>query len=96
MEKRNKKFIAGLFAGLLAPPIGFIIFCLLYFSDETVLSVWQRYERIKVLPHIISLSLLINLALFFLFIRLKIDESARGVLIATFIFGLMVIALKFF
>ena len=46
-------------------------------------------------PKIISLSLLGNLALFFLKLKFNKDEQSRGILFSTFLYGLVIVILKF-
>jgi len=48
------------------------------------------------LPGLISIGLVGNLGAFFLFYRFKLDVSARGVIMATFLYGLVIVILKFF
>ena len=47
------------------------------------------------LPKIISLSLLGNLALFFLKLKFNKDQQSRGILFSTFLYGVVIVILKF-
>jgi hypothetical protein len=47
------------------------------------------------LSGLISIGLLGNLAAFFAFYKMKLDVSARGVILATFLYGAIIIYLKF-
>ncbi len=89
----------GLVAGLLAPIIGFLVYGsiyvnmirphldLPYFVQEIFLNT-RRYQA-----PIISLSLIANLPLFFLFDRFDRHKSMRGVITATFLYGIVVVVL---
>lgn len=48
------------------------------------------------LENLVSLSGIPNLALFFLFLNLQFYQSARGIILSTFILVLIVVILKFF
>lgn len=95
MSKNTDRTIVGVIIGLLSPPIAFILFCYFSLQEESVLEAFSRYNRLHVIPHVISLACIVNLATFFLFIKLNKDNSARGVLGATFLFVILVLILKF-
>jgi hypothetical protein len=42
----------------------------------------------------ISLCVIMNLGLFFIFYKLKMDRSARGIILATFLYAGLVVYLK--
>jgi len=85
---------AGLLLGLLLPVISFFIFYLVRFREiplpEFVNMVYLR----NVLSPLLSLNILPNLLLFFVFIRKDYLLSAKGVLLATFLFAIGVFILK--
>lgn len=101
MVKRKKfdNILLGMAVGLLAPFLGFFLYGLgwaaynhktfSYFANEVFLGVARMQSPI------VSLSLLINLVPFFLFLRFKRYHSARGVLAALFIYVPVVLYLKF-
>lgn len=86
----------GLVMGLLVPSIS----ATLYFSSKIgkySFADWIEYSRfIHVLPQILSLCILPNLAVFFLFIWRNHNVSAKGVLIATIICAAIVLGIKIF
>jgi hypothetical protein len=94
MNNWSNKIITGLITGIVSPPAGFYIFCLFVYPGESALELLQGYARRHVLTHVISLSVLFNLALFFIFLNTKREISARGVLGATFIYAFIVLILK--
>ena len=85
--------------GAVAPVLGFILFgwgwaiyyhrTLNYFYHEIFLGLARMQAPI------LSLSLIINLLPFFLFLRFKRYRSARGVLAALFLYVPVVLYLKF-
>jgi hypothetical protein len=90
----KNKVSTGLIIGLICPPLAFYVFYLLEFRDTGIFDVLRGYSMRNVLTHVISLSVLINLPVFFAFLGSNRELSARGVLGATFIFAFVVLILK--
>ena len=88
------KTIIGLIVGLIAPFIAFSVFVLFYLELDLFITI-NEVAKSNRLPHIISLTLLINLVIFFMKIKTRRDDAARGVLGATILYGFLVIYLKF-
>lgn len=90
----------GVAGGLLAPIAGFFIYAgmyvttiqpqhdLGYFINDLFLGT-RQYQA-----PVLSLALLANLALFFYFDRLERPKAMRGVILATFIYGLAIVLLS--
>lgn len=85
----------GLIAGLILPLISIFIFYLVKYDHQTPREFYQALLRLNILTHVISLHVIPNLLLFFIFIWKNYLFSARGVLTATFIFAGIVFLLKF-
>ncbi len=91
----------GVFLGMLAPVLGFFGYALIYvtgirphqdlgwFINDLFLGT-KRYQA-----PILSLSLIANLALFFFFDRKDMPLAMRGVIGATFIYGVAIVVLSF-
>ena len=90
MKKLKDHLIVGLISGLIAPPVAFTVFSLTNFPDRSVLGTLHFYYKGNVLSHVISLSVLINLIVFFLFLNSGKEKIARGVIGATFVYVLIV------
>ena len=88
-------FLTGFVSGLLAPLIGFYIYYLISFRYMSFQSYVSRLTEFGLEGGVISLSLIANLIVFFYFIKIKADGSARGVIGATFLYGLLIIILKY-
>ena len=86
--------VKGVLLGLISPIIAFIIY-VVFIIETTLGNVINNASFNRNLPAIISLSLLINLALFFLKIKFNKDEQSRGILFSTFLYGFIIIILKF-
>ncbi|MFM7217409.1 MAG: hypothetical protein ACKO1U_05270 [Bacteroidota bacterium] len=88
--------LIGWVSGLFSPVVGLYLFCKLYFEHQPILDTMEMFRNRHVIPHVISLSVLVNLVLFFTFLRMNREQSAHGVLGATFLYVFVVIYMKFF
>ena len=86
--------IKGVLLGIIAPIIA-CIFYVVFINEETLENFINNFVTDRNLPAIISLSLLINLALFFLKLKFNKDEQSRGILFSTFLYGIVIVILKF-
>jgi len=95
MVNRYNNIRVGLVLGLLAPLLGFVIVYLVAFRGMSFMEYLEQFSYRNKLSSVISLSVVPNLLLFFIFIWLNYLYSARGVLASTLLFALIVIITKF-
>ena len=88
--------IFGLILGFIAPLIVMLGFWKVQFGHTSLIGFYEVMIQSNNLPGLISIGLLGNLAAFFLFYKMELDVSARGVIAATFAYGLLIVVLKFF
>ena len=93
-NKFDHQFI-GLILGLLAPTLGIIIFFYSKFSESNLSEFLTISIQEKMLSPLLSLCAVINLAVFYLFIQFDKLQTAKGIILATFIYGLAIVLLKF-
>ena len=86
--------IKGILLGIISPMILFVFVTVFYFEYDLMSFINNKVNEIN-LPKIISLSLLINLALFFMKLKFNKDEQSRGILLSTFLYGVVIVILKF-
>ncbi len=98
-KKRKKTFnsiIAGIVVGLIAPIITMYIF---YSFQNNFYGDFDKYIKtiiqIKVISKVLSLSILGNLAVFYIFIHSNRYFSARGVIYATLIYAITMLLFMF-
>ena len=91
----DKQFIKGLFAGIIAPIVAFVIYIAFYLEAD-VMETYNSLVKMNKLTHVISLSVLINLLLFFMNLKTNRDIMAKGILFATMIYAFVVLGLKLF
>ena len=96
MKMNRDSTILGLIVGIIAPLLVMLGFWKVQFGHTSLIGFCEVMIQSNNLPGLISIGLLGNLGAFFVFYRLKLDVSARGVIMATFMYGLVIIALKFF
>lgn len=88
--------ILGLIIGLIAPILVMLGFWKYQFGHTSLIGFYEVMVQSGNLPGLISIGLLGNLGAFFLFYRKQLDVSARGVISATFLYGILIVVLKFF
>jgi len=88
----------GLTIGIIAPVIAMTAYCF-YYPMTSGMSVSAFVDLLigsNAYIKVMSLSVIINLALFFLALRRDLNYSARGILLASFIYVGLIVFLKFF
>ena len=93
-SKYNKIWL-GFIIGLLIPIIFFFASYVLFFNHFTLGEYITNTFQFKLLSAITSLCVIPNLLLFFIFIWTNRLLSARGVLMSTIFYGVIVAILRF-
>lgn len=89
----KKEIIIGFIVGLIANTFGTLLYILL-FSD---LSVGETINAAISQGHIgslLALGAVLNLVAFFAFLRIKRDQRAKGVMLATLVTALIILIYK--
>lgn len=95
----KKEILVGIFSGFLANIAGNIISVIILFQEikiSNILKILSDSISDNFITKLISLGALMNLIVFFVFLRYDYEEKARGVLIATFIIAILTIYLNNF
>jgi hypothetical protein len=95
MIKNNKDLIFGIIIGVF---IAFLISYIIFLNTNPGLSTLDYFNVFvygKIIAPILSMALLGNLAVFFLFLKLNKDLISKGILIATILVGFLVFIIKF-
>ena len=95
MKSRFNSNYIGLTLGILAPLLTMLIVYFLKFDMFTIHDLVYYLIGKQVFTKIVSLCVIPNLLLFYIFIRKNYLYSARGVLMATILFALFVFITKF-
>jgi hypothetical protein len=93
-KKDNLKF--GILLGILGPLLAMVIYYLWVFSRTISFTeyLYVLTHNKQLLTAISSLSLLANAVLFTVYINTHRDKTAKGVFVATLIYGIMVLVYK--
>lgn len=92
MERKADKIWVGLLLGITLP---FLVMFIIYLSSYAYLTVPDFLRKMAfqaVFLKLLSLCAIVNLGTFFLFYQTRNDKAARGVIMATLIFAIIVMA----
>jgi len=95
LKKIDKQWI-GLILGLLVPALTFLLIYIFAFPKTDSITYFDMIKAKKFFTQILSLAVIPNIGVFFLFIYTNKLSAARGVLAATFIFAFIVFGFKLF
>ncbi|ULQ50605.1 hypothetical protein [Flavihumibacter fluvii] len=95
LKKDNLRL--GILYGLLGPVFGMIIYYFVAFYTRNVgfmefLNYLKQYKTL--LTGVSSISLIANAILFTIFINTRKDQTAKGIFIATLLYGITVLLIK--
>lgn len=96
---KKDNFWLGLILGMLAPVLGLILFKVYKFGVFTFKETFQFMflePGFKTLSVGLSLSLLLNAALFTLYINAAKDKTAKGIFVTTLVYGSFILLVKTF
>ena len=91
MKEKWNKIIFGMVPGMLAPGITFFLIYLNLSGERNIVEFFNYLESTHVLTKFLSLSVVPNLLLFFIFIWIDLLKTARGVLGATMVYAFAVV-----
>lgn len=95
-KKNHKKEIAiGFIVGIIVNTIGTVLYILL-FSDLSITETFEAAIQQGHVGSLLALGAILNLIAFFLFLRIKRDNRAKGVLIATILTAFVILYYKIF
>ncbi len=89
------KLYIGLILGLLIPLISFYVFFLIKNTSLTFGKFVEYLGNSGVIPQSVTLGVIPNLLIFFIFIWTHRYLSARGVIVATMIYTVVILAVKY-
>lgn len=93
-EKRFNTLLTGLVPGIVLPSLTLVGIWMVK-SDLGWIEFLVQFQQLHMLSKLISLSVIPNLLLFFLFIWTDRNFSARGVIFATLLLAFLMLILKF-
>ncbi|RKR15279.1 hypothetical protein CLV91_1362 [Maribacter vaceletii] len=91
----KKEILIGFIVGIIANTIGTILYILI-FSDFGIVETYNAAVTQGHVGSLLALGAILNLIAFFGFLKIKRDQRARGVLLATLITALAILYYKLF
>jgi len=82
--------------GIFVPIITFFVIYFVVSGSQTLNDYLQRLIDRNIQGHFISISVIPNLLFFFIFIWLYKMKAARGVLLSTFLWAFVILAIRLF
>jgi len=97
MNRKNKykEMAIGFVVGIIANTIGVLLYILL-FSDLGITETLTAAVEAEHVGSLLALGAVLNLVAFFGFLKIRRDERARGVLLATVLTALVILYYKIF
>ena len=96
MNSKRNKIIWGLLAGIFVPLIVSYLYYRINFIDFGFVKFIEYVVNLNVYTHLISLCVLPKILVFFIAIWTNLMKSAKGVLVATFVYAFVLLGLKLF
>lgn len=93
---RYDKFISGFILGLIAPWLGVLLFYVAKFSYMPFSEYMNYVFNPRVFAPLLSLGIVMNLMVFFIFIWRNYYVSARAVILASILYIIPIVVAKFF
>ncbi|HLW32401.1 MAG TPA: hypothetical protein VKX40_09070 [Aequorivita sp.] len=94
MKPQAKEILIGLIIGLVANMAGTYLY-IYFFSKETLENTLQMALNNDLLGSLIALGAILNLMVFFVYIKKRQYFRARGVVLATLIAAMIILVSKF-
>lgn len=94
MTKKTKEIAIGFLVGIIANTFGTLLYIII-FSDLSISETFNAAFSQGYLGSLLALGAILNLLAFFGFLRIKRDLRARGVMIATLLTAMLILAYKF-
>ncbi len=91
----KKEVIIGFLVGLIANTLGTLLYILL-FSDFGVRETFAAAIENGHIGSLLALGAILNLVAFFAFLRIRRDQRAKGVLVATLLTAMVILYYKLF
>lgn len=91
--QNKKEIVIGFIVGIIANTFGTLLYILI-FSDLGVVDTFNAAVSQGHIGSLLALGAILNLVAFFGFLRIKRDQRARGVMLATLVTALIILLYK--
>ena len=94
-HNNRKELLVGVFSGIISTFAGLILSILMIFENNSILEILKNAYYENFLGKLISLGAILNLLVFFVFIKKKQDQRAKGVLFLTIFLAIFTLILNY-
>lgn len=94
--KKYNRLSYGLMTGIFLPLFIFLLIFAFRYNDISLSEYLIQLWNMNIIFKILSLCAFVNILLFFLFNRLRMDSAMKGVIMATLLFALLFVVFKIF
>ncbi|WP_282050607.1 hypothetical protein [Maribacter aquivivus] len=91
----KKEILIGFIVGIIANALGTLLYILI-FSDLSITETFEAAVNQEHVGSLLALGAILNLVAFFGFLKIKRDNRAKGVLIATILTAFLILYYKVF
>jgi uncharacterized BrkB/YihY/UPF0761 family membrane protein len=91
--QNKKEIVIGFIVGIIANTFGTLLYIII-FSDLGVVDTFNAAVSQGHIGSLLALGAILNLVAFFGFLRIKRDQRARGVMLATLVTALIILLYK--
>ena len=96
INRRWNKFGIGLALGFLLPLTGFLLYFYIQFTKYHIDVSLKNTVLLVALPQMISICIIPNFIIFYLFLNKEYWYATRGVIIASVLYTMLVLVIKIF
>ena len=91
----KKELLVGVLSGIISSFAGLILVTLSFDGNSSIIEILQNAYYENFLGKLISLGAILNLLVFFVFIKKKQDQRAKGVLLLTIFLAIFTLILNY-
>lgn len=92
----KKELLIGFIVGLIANSLGFFLAIIFFGNGLSISETFHESLAQGFFSKLISMGALLNLVAFFMFVRLKRDYRARGVIFATIVVTIVTFIINYY
>lgn len=92
----KKELLIGFIVGLIANSFGFLLAIIFFGNGMSISETFRESLAQGFFSKLISMGALLNLVAFFMFVRLKRDYRARGVIFATIVVTIVTFIINYY
>lgn len=91
----KKEIFIGFIVGIIANTLGFVVALFIFGNSENIELTFRQSFGQGIFSKLVSMGALLNLVAFFMFIKIRRDYRARGVILATIVITITTFLLNY-